>query len=84
MLIAVNAIIGMLDTVLKKLRPDHAMLIFIVHLLGISLWLSFWPPVLLKGLGGPLDAATFFAWWAYLWLCMVRGRGEGGGASRPH
>ena len=43
----------------------------IVQELLISGALALWPPVVLAGLKTPIHTRTFFAWWAFVWLCLL-------------
>jgi hypothetical protein len=49
---------------------QHQISVRLLHEAVVSLALSFCPPAVLQCLGAGLRAATFFAFWAYAWLCM--------------
>ncbi len=52
------------------IRRDHQLAARILHEAVCAGCLAFWPPVVLQCLGAGLPARTFFALWAYDWLCM--------------
>lgn len=51
-------------------RRDQQVMGRILHELLCAGVLSMWTPVIITGLGGALEARTFFALWAWMWLCM--------------
>jgi hypothetical protein len=53
------------------IRRDHTVLARMTHEVLVAGALAFWAPVVLRGLGAPLDAPTFFALWAYIWLSLT-------------
>ena len=52
------------------IRRDHQVAARLLHEAVCAGCLSFWPPVVLECLGAGLTARTFFALWAFYWLCM--------------
>ena len=48
----------------------HQIAARLVHEAVVALALSFCPPAVLQCLGAGMHASTFFAFWAYAWLCM--------------
>ena len=73
MLGATNAQLGFFESVWEKngIRRDHAVLGRMLFEVVVAGALSFWPAVILRGLGTALDAPLFCAVWAYVWLCML-------------
>ena len=49
---------------------QHQISARLLHEAVVALALSLCPPVVLQCLGAGLRASTFFAYWAYAWLCM--------------
>jgi hypothetical protein len=53
------------------IRRDHTVVARMTHEVLVAGALAFWAPVVLRGLGAPLDAPTFFALWAFIWLSLT-------------
>jgi hypothetical protein len=52
------------------IRRDHQVAARLTHEVLAAGCLSFWPPIVLQCLGADMPARTFFALWAFYWLCM--------------
>jgi Protein of unknown function (DUF3533) len=62
----------------KGVRRDEQVGFRIVFEFLVTGFLALWPPVVLAGLGSPsaadqagISARQFFAWWAWVWLCLI-------------
>ena len=62
----------------KGVRRDEQVLFRIVFEVLTTGVLALWPPVVLAGLGAPsagdqagISVRQFFAWWAWVWLCLI-------------
>ena len=62
----------------KGIRRDEQVVFRIVFEFFATGVLALWPPVVLAGLGAPsagdqsgISPRQFFAWWAWVWLCLI-------------